>query len=192
MVRLVYLCRCFIWTLTQCLLTWTVSVEIATLTREDGITKIKVLKQKEVEELIKRHEAEEAKAEKDKKDKEQKEKDKWAEWFFSPPPRHVNKSCVVLSFTLKVWKLIFVDIFSFTQRVTQNITFHALHSWVYSSCTSWWLFDYIPPPLVHMLKCPWIGQLNPGLHPEPLGKPVPMGRVPYRCCTMLWPKEKNK
>ncbi|XP_024001199.1 proteasome subunit alpha type-4-like [Salvelinus sp. IW2-2015] len=51
-------------------------VEIATLTREDGKTKIKVLKQKEVEELIKRHEAEEAKAEKDKKDKEQKEKDK--------------------------------------------------------------------------------------------------------------------
>lgn len=56
----------------------TVSVEIATLTREDGKTKIKVLKQKEVEELIKRHEAEEAKAEKDKKEKEQKEKDKWA------------------------------------------------------------------------------------------------------------------
>ena len=53
-------------------------MEIATLTREDGKTKIKVLKQKEVEELIKRHEAEEAKAEKDKKDKEQKEKDKWA------------------------------------------------------------------------------------------------------------------
>lgn len=53
-------------------------VEIATLTREDGKTKIKVLKQKEVEELIKRHEAEEAKAEKDKKEKEQKEKDKWA------------------------------------------------------------------------------------------------------------------
>ncbi|KAJ0001859.1 hypothetical protein NQD34_001655 [Periophthalmus magnuspinnatus] len=51
-------------------------VEIATLTREDGKTRIKVLKQKEVEELIKRHEAEEAKAEKDKKDKEQKEKDK--------------------------------------------------------------------------------------------------------------------
>lgn len=51
-------------------------VEIATLTREDGKTKIKVLKQKDVEELIKRHEAEEAKAEKDKKDKEQKEKDK--------------------------------------------------------------------------------------------------------------------
>lgn len=53
-------------------------MEIATLTREDGKTKIKVLKQKEVEELIKRHEAEEAKAEKDKKEKEQKEKDKWA------------------------------------------------------------------------------------------------------------------
>lgn len=73
-------------------------MEIATLTREDGKTKIKVLKQKEVEELIKRHEAEEAKAEKDKKDKEQKEKDKWA----NP---HVIKSCIVLSFTLKVWKL---------------------------------------------------------------------------------------
>ena len=51
-------------------------VEIATLTRENGKTKIKVLKQKEVEELIKKHEAEEAKAEKDKKDKEQREKDK--------------------------------------------------------------------------------------------------------------------
>lgn len=58
----------------QCCVTMT--VEIATLTREDGKTKIKVLKQKEVEELIKRHEAEEAKAEKDKKEKEQKEKDK--------------------------------------------------------------------------------------------------------------------
>lgn len=65
-----------------------ISVEIATLTREDGITKIKVLKQKEVEELIKRHEAEEAKAEKDKKEKEQKEKDKWAVFF-----PHVTKSC---------------------------------------------------------------------------------------------------
>lgn len=54
----------------------TLAVEIATLTREDGKTTIKVLKQKEVEELIKRHEAEEAKAEKDKKEKEQKEKDK--------------------------------------------------------------------------------------------------------------------
>lgn len=54
----------------------TLAVEIATLTREDGKTKIKVLKQKEVEELIKKHEAEEAKAEKDKKEKEQKEKDK--------------------------------------------------------------------------------------------------------------------
>lgn len=52
------------------------AVEIATLTRENGKTRIKVLKQKEVEELIKKHEAEEAKAEKDKKDKEQKEKDK--------------------------------------------------------------------------------------------------------------------
>uniref|UniRef100_A0AAY5ETR4 Proteasome subunit beta n=1 Tax=Electrophorus electricus TaxID=8005 RepID=A0AAY5ETR4_ELEEL len=51
-------------------------VEIATLTRENGKTRIKVLKQKEVEELIKKHEAEEAKAEKDKKEKEQKEKEK--------------------------------------------------------------------------------------------------------------------
>lgn len=59
-------------------------VEIATLTREDGKTKIKVLKQKEVEQLIKRHEAEEAKAEKDKKDKEQKEKDKWAQKYIIP------------------------------------------------------------------------------------------------------------
>lgn len=46
------------------------------MTRKDGKTKIKVLRQKEVEGLIKRHEAEEAKAEKDKKEKEQKEKDK--------------------------------------------------------------------------------------------------------------------
>lgn len=53
-----------------------VSVEIATLTRENGKTCIKVLKLKEVEELIKKHEADEAKAEKDKKEKEQKEKDK--------------------------------------------------------------------------------------------------------------------
>lgn len=59
-------------------------VEIATLTREDGKTKIKVLKQKEVEQLIKRHEAEEAKAEKDKKEKEQKEKDKWAQKYIIP------------------------------------------------------------------------------------------------------------
>lgn len=59
-------------------------MEIATLTREDGKTKIKVLKQKEVEELIKRHEAEEAKAEKDKKEKEQKEKDKWAQKYIIP------------------------------------------------------------------------------------------------------------
>ncbi|PIO12075.1 hypothetical protein AB205_0069170, partial [Aquarana catesbeiana] len=51
-------------------------VEIATLTRENGKTKIRVLKQKEVEELIKLHEAEEAKIEKEKKEKEQKEKDK--------------------------------------------------------------------------------------------------------------------
>lgn len=51
-------------------------MEIATLTREKGKTCIKVLKLKEVEELIKNYEAEEAKAEKDKKEKEQKEKDK--------------------------------------------------------------------------------------------------------------------
>ncbi|CAN0321359.1 unnamed protein product [Lampetra fluviatilis] len=50
-------------------------VEIATLTRENGITKIKVLKQKEVEALVKKHEEEEAKAEKEKKEKEQKEKE---------------------------------------------------------------------------------------------------------------------
>lgn len=65
-------------------------MEIATLTRENGKTRIKVLKQKDVEELIKRHEAEEAKAEKDKKEKEQKEKDKWAKSLFfslmSPNP----------------------------------------------------------------------------------------------------------
>lgn len=77
-------------------------MEIATLTREDGKTKIKVLKQKEVEELIKRHEAEEAKAEKDKKEKEQKEKDKWVHFFsFS-----ITTLCIVLSFTLKVWKVL--------------------------------------------------------------------------------------
>lgn len=51
-------------------------VEIATLTRENGKTKIRVLKQKEVEELIKLHEEEEAKVEREKKEKEQKEKDK--------------------------------------------------------------------------------------------------------------------
>ena len=79
-------------------------MEIATLTREDGKTKIKVLKQKEVEELIKRHEAEEAKAEKDKKEKEQKEKDKWAKSILFYIFSHVTKSSVVLSFTLKVWK----------------------------------------------------------------------------------------
>lgn len=63
-------------TITHCCIALTLSVEIATLTRENGKTRIKVLKQKDVEELIKRHEAEEAKAEKDKKEKEQKEKDK--------------------------------------------------------------------------------------------------------------------
>ncbi|EHB08520.1 Proteasome subunit alpha type-4 [Heterocephalus glaber] len=51
-------------------------VEIATLTRENEKTVIKVLKQKEVEQLIKKHEEEEAKAECEKKEKEQKEKDK--------------------------------------------------------------------------------------------------------------------
>lgn len=51
-------------------------VEIATLTRENGKTVIRVLKQKEVEQLIKKHEEEEAKAEREKKEKEQKEKDK--------------------------------------------------------------------------------------------------------------------
>uniref|UniRef100_S4R527 Proteasome subunit alpha type n=1 Tax=Petromyzon marinus TaxID=7757 RepID=S4R527_PETMA len=50
-------------------------VEIATLTRENGKTKIKVLKQQEVEALVKKHEEEEAKAEKEKKEKEQKEKE---------------------------------------------------------------------------------------------------------------------
>lgn len=53
-----------------------ISVEIATLTRENGKTVIRVLKQKEVEQLIKQHEEEEAKAEREKKEKEQKEKDK--------------------------------------------------------------------------------------------------------------------
>ena len=42
-------------------------MEIATLTRENGKTKIKILGDSEVEELIKVHEAEEAKAEADKK-----------------------------------------------------------------------------------------------------------------------------
>uniref|UniRef100_A0A8C0Z4L7 Proteasome subunit alpha type-4 n=2 Tax=Canis lupus TaxID=9612 RepID=A0A8C0Z4L7_CANLF len=51
-------------------------VEIATLTRENGKTVIRVLKQKEVEQLIKNHEEEEAKAEREKKEKEQKEKEK--------------------------------------------------------------------------------------------------------------------
>ncbi|XP_038622930.1 proteasome subunit alpha type-4 [Tachyglossus aculeatus] len=51
-------------------------IEIATLTRENGKTTIRVLKQKEVEQLIKKHEEEEAKAEREKKEKEQKEKDK--------------------------------------------------------------------------------------------------------------------
>lgn len=91
-------------------------MEIATLTREDGKTKIKVLKQKEVEELIKRHEAEEAKAEKDKKEKEQKEKDKWVRLFsFS-----ITTLCIVLSFTLKVWKVLDMFVVLIT---TYNNTF---------------------------------------------------------------------
>lgn len=74
-------------------------MEIATLTREDGKTKIKVLKQKEVEELIKRHEAEEAKAEKDKKEKEQKEKDKWVNVF------HLSKHHIVNCFVFYIKSL---------------------------------------------------------------------------------------
>jgi 20S proteasome subunit alpha 3 len=50
-------------------------VEITTLARESGKTVIRVLKQKEVEQ-IKKHEEEEAKAEREKKEKEQREKDK--------------------------------------------------------------------------------------------------------------------
>ena len=48
-------------------------VEIATLTRENGKTVIRVLKQKEVDQLIKKHEEEEAKAERETKEKEQKD-----------------------------------------------------------------------------------------------------------------------
>ncbi|NWT43383.1 PSA4 protein, partial [Chroicocephalus maculipennis] len=53
-----------------------VSVEIATLTRENGKTVIRVFFFFLVEQLIKQHEEEEAKAEREKKEKEQKEKDK--------------------------------------------------------------------------------------------------------------------
>ena len=42
-------------------------VEIATLSRENDVTKISILKEKEVEEAIKRYEAEEAKAEAEKR-----------------------------------------------------------------------------------------------------------------------------
>ncbi|MCQ8205591.1 hypothetical protein NP569_25205, partial [Vibrio parahaemolyticus] len=51
-------------------------VEIATLTRESGKTVIRVLKQKEVEQLIKKHEEEVAKAVREMKEKEQREMDK--------------------------------------------------------------------------------------------------------------------
>uniref|UniRef100_UPI00358EE6E4 proteasome subunit alpha type-4 n=1 Tax=Myxine glutinosa TaxID=7769 RepID=UPI00358EE6E4 len=49
-------------------------VEIAKLTRENGKTRIKVLKQEEVEPLIKQHEEEEKKAAKEKKEKDQRDK----------------------------------------------------------------------------------------------------------------------
>uniref|UniRef100_A0A8C4WWF8 Proteasome subunit alpha type n=1 Tax=Eptatretus burgeri TaxID=7764 RepID=A0A8C4WWF8_EPTBU len=49
-------------------------VEIAKLTRENGKTRIKVLKQEEVEPLIKKHEEEEKKAAKEKKEKDQRDK----------------------------------------------------------------------------------------------------------------------
>lgn len=52
------------------------NVEIGPLTRENAKTFIRVLRQKEVELLIKKHEEEEAKAECEKKEKEQKTKDK--------------------------------------------------------------------------------------------------------------------
>ena len=50
------------------------TVEIAKLTRENGKTRIKVLKQEEVEPLIKKHEEEEKKAAKEKKEKDQRDK----------------------------------------------------------------------------------------------------------------------
>lgn len=68
--------HCVLCVSNVCLFVCLFVVEIATLTRENGRTCIKVLKQKEVDVLIKKHEAEEAKVEKAKKEKEQKEKDK--------------------------------------------------------------------------------------------------------------------
>lgn len=53
--------------MVKCLFCFT--VEIATLTREDGKTKITVLDSKTVDELIKVHEAEEAKEAEKKKEK---------------------------------------------------------------------------------------------------------------------------
>lgn len=96
-------------------------MEIATLTREDGKTKIKVLKQKEVEELIKRHEAEEAKAEKDKKEKEQKEKDKWAVDIFPLVPPN---SCCFVFFIKSVETDGCVIVFLKTQLQCKNIIEH--------------------------------------------------------------------
>ncbi|XP_035657658.1 proteasome subunit alpha type-4 [Branchiostoma floridae] len=49
-------------------------VELATLTRENNKTKVQVLPSKQVEELIKKHEAEVAAAEQEKKEKEKQEK----------------------------------------------------------------------------------------------------------------------
>uniref|UniRef100_A0A6P8PIN9 Proteasome subunit alpha type-4-like n=1 Tax=Geotrypetes seraphini TaxID=260995 RepID=A0A6P8PIN9_GEOSA len=49
-------------------------VEIAILTRENGMTTIRVLNQKEVEELIKKHEEEEAKFKREKKERRETEK----------------------------------------------------------------------------------------------------------------------
>ena len=43
------------------------AVEIATLTREDGKTRIRILPASQLQELIKKHEAEEAKVEAEKK-----------------------------------------------------------------------------------------------------------------------------
>lgn len=57
-------------------------VEIATLTRENGKTVIRVLKQKEVEQLIKKHEEEEAKAEREKKEKNRKKRINRQNWRF--------------------------------------------------------------------------------------------------------------
>lgn len=52
-----------------------IAVEIATLTREDGKTKITILPASELEALIKKHEEEEARVEAEKK-KEEKKKEK--------------------------------------------------------------------------------------------------------------------